>query len=89
MSDEGEEDRELRHSRAWIFDKKENREYSKEEKLERYRRMIQTHNTWKVSSFKKGKICINNGTEEKWILKDMPVPEGWKRGQLPKGTKNE
>lgn len=87
MSDEGEVSEEIRKARAWIFDKKENREYSKEEKLERYRRMVQTHKTWKPTCYKEGKICINNGVEERWILKDMPVPDGWVRGILRRGKK--
>ncbi len=62
------------------FDKKENREYSREEEIERFRQGIAYKKTIKRTPFKKGKMLINNGVEEKWILADLPIPEGWERG---------
>lgn len=29
-----------------------------------------------------GKICINNGIKNTYILKDNPIPEGWIRGKV-------
>ena len=62
------------------FDKKENREYSREEEIERFRRNIAYKKTYQQRAQKQGKIAINNGEVVKWILADMPIPEGWKRG---------
>lgn len=64
------------------FDKKDNREYSREEQIERYKQYLAKVKTYKQKSFRKGKILINNGVEQKWILCDMPIPEGYKRGAL-------
>lgn len=62
------------------FDKKENREYSREEEIERFRQNIAFKKTKKHVSVKQGKMLINNGVEEKWIMADLPIPEGWERG---------
>ena len=31
-----------------------------------------------------GKITINNGTNNKFIYKDDPIPDGWVKGMLKK-----
>lgn len=66
------------------FDKKENREYSREEEIERFRRNIAYKKTYQPRAQKQGKMLINNGEIEKWILADLPIPDGWKRGAIRK-----
>lgn len=66
----------------WIFDKYNKEDYSKEEQIERYKKIIAYKKTVEIIPFKKGKILINNGVEQKFILKDLPIPDGWKRGAI-------
>lgn len=64
----------------FLFDKTSDKNYSKEEQIERYRKMIVLQKKFRATPFKKGKILINNGVEEKFILADLPIPDGWVRG---------
>lgn len=63
-----------------LFDKTSDKNYSKEEQIERYRKLVVLRRKYKITPFKKGKILINNGVEEKFILADLPIPDGWVRG---------
>ena len=73
----------------WIFDKLEDREYSREEKIERLKRLVAYRKTVKGCGRKKGTVCINNGKEIKSYDADLPIPEGWERGFIKKECKNE
>ena len=63
-----------------LFDKTSDKNYSKEEQIERYRKLVALKKKYRANPFKKGKILINNGVEEKFILADLPIPDGWVRG---------
>lgn len=65
----------------FLFDKISDKNYSKEERIERYRKQIALRKKIKAGA-KKGKILINNGKEQKFILEDLPVPDGWTRGAI-------
>lgn len=71
----------------WIFDKLEDREYSREEKIERLRKLVayQKANNPRAGR-KKGFVMINNGVVTKQYDPDLPIPEGWKRGCIKKGV---
>lgn len=43
----------------------------------------------KMSAAAIGKICINNGIENRRILPDDPMPDGFSKGILSKGTTNK
>lgn len=76
----------------WIFDKLEDREYSREEKLERFKKLVAYHNANNAGAGrKKGVVMINNGKVVKPYNADLPIPEGWVRGYIkkPKECKNE
>lgn len=68
----------------WLFDKYNKEEYSKEEQIERYKKIIAARKTFKCRPCRKGKVIINNGVEQKFILADLPIPDGWVRGVLKK-----
>lgn len=68
----------------WIFDKYDKKKYSKEEQIERFKRNIAVKKTIKPNPMKKGKVCITNGVENKFVLPDLPIPEGWRRGETRK-----
>lgn len=70
------------------FDKREDRIYSKEEELERFRQYSAFNKTI-VKGRKKGLICINNGKETKLQDGDLPIPEGWVQGYIKRSAKNE
>ena len=74
---------------GWIFDKLEDREYSREEKLERFKKLVAYHKTQKGYGRKKGVVMINNGEVVKPYDADLPIPEGWVRGYIKKECKNE
>ena len=81
---------ELAKGDKWIFDKLEDREYSREEKLERFKKLVAYRNANKVGvGRKKGVIMINNGKVVKPYDADLPIPEGWVRGFIKKECKNE
>ena len=72
----------------WIFDKLEDREYSREEKIERLKKLVAYRKTVK-NGRKKSTVCINNGKVCKVYDADLPIPEGWVRGFIKKGVQNE
>lgn len=69
---------------GWLFDKYDKKKYSKEEQIERYKKIIAAHKTFKCKPSRKGKVLINNGVVQKLILADLPIPDGWERGALKK-----
>lgn len=64
----------------FLFDKTSDKNYSKEEQIERYRKQIAINKKFRHNPYKKGKVLINNGVEQKFILADLPIPDGWVRG---------
>lgn len=66
----------------FIFDKTSDKNYSKEERIERYRKQIALRKKIPYGSTKKGKMLINNGKEQKFVLEDLPIPDGWTRGAI-------
>lgn len=75
--------------RLW-FDKKYKEGYSREETIEAYRSCVELNKTRKNKSREKT-ITITNGVVAKRYNADLPIPEGWTRGMLPrkKGCKIE
>lgn len=70
------------------FDKLENREYSREEKIER----LKNHVEWNKSihgNRPRGKILINNGSVSKLYDADLPIPDGWVRGHHRRSANHE
>ena len=75
---------------ASTFDKLKDREYSREEKIERLRRNVAYQKTLNLNTGrKKGTVGITNGTINKIVDADLPIPEGWRRGYCRKGANNE
>lgn len=68
----------------WIFDKYNKEDYSKEEQIERYKRIIAAQKQIKHNPFRKGKVLINNGVIQKLYNADLPIPDGWVRGAIKK-----
>lgn len=62
------------------FDKKPVRNYSREEELERFKKNIAIQKRSGKNNGRRGMVMINNGTVNKLILADLPIPEGWRRG---------
>ena len=77
----------LANGDRWIFDKLEDREYSREEKIERLRKLVAYRKTVKGGK-KKNTVCINNGKVCKVYDADLPIPEGWVRGFIKKGVRS-
>lgn len=71
------------------FDKIDDREYSREEKIERLKAAIAYRKTYKVAKNNKGKVLLNNGEKGMWYDADMPIPEGWELGRIKRGAKHE
>lgn len=69
------------------FDKKENREYSREEELERLKAGIAYKKTY-LNNTKKGRVMITDGKVTKLYDADLPLPEGWTRGRAD-GVRHE
>ena len=69
------------------FDKKYKEGYSREEKLAVYRESVGLYKTIKRKP-KIKEIVINNGKVAKRFNADLPIPEGWERGNL-RGARNE
>lgn len=72
-----------------LFDKLEDREYSREERIERFKRLCAYRKTLKRNGRLKGVVIINNGVKCKSYDADLPIPEGWERGYIKKECKNE
>lgn len=71
------------------FDKKENREYSREEELARFKAGIAYKKTCNYK-WEKGRVMITNGKITKLVNADIPIPEGWVRGRADRrGIANE
>lgn len=68
----------------WLFDKYNKEEYSKEEQIERYKKIIAAHKKFKCNPFRRGKVLINNGVIQKLYNADLPIPDGWVRGAIKK-----
>lgn len=74
---------------ASTFDKNLNTEYStKEERLARFKSNIQCakETRKKSSGYRKGKIVINDGKVMKVYDADLPIPEGWERGEVKRSA---
>ena len=69
------------------FDKRYKEGYSREEKLAVYRENVALCKTIKRKP-KIKEIVINNGVVAKRFNADLPIPEGWERGNL-RGARNE
>ena len=72
-----------------MFDKYYKEGYSREEKIEAFRRSVAAQKGLKRNAG--NSYCfITNGVELKKVNPDLPIPEGWRRG-YPKrrGMKNE
>lgn len=68
------------NQRKW-FDKKYKEGYSREEKVAVYRESTALYKTIKRKP-KIKEIVINNGIVAKRFNADLPIPEGWERGNL-------
>lgn len=68
------------NQRKW-FDKKYKEGYSREEKVAVYRENTALYKTIKRKP-KIKEIVINNGIVAKRFNADLPIPEGWERGNL-------
>lgn len=73
-----------------MFDNNNDREYStdkEETELEKFKRLVSYQKRGKpVNRRNYQKIVINNGTVNKKVLADLPIPEGWERGRIKKGV---
>jgi hypothetical protein len=67
-----------------LFDKTTQDYYTREEKIAALKANIAVRQ--KVRSYlnQGGYVLINNGEIEKRIDADLPIPEGWKRGRVPR-----
>ena len=73
-----------------MFDKYYKEGYSREEKIEAFRRSVAAQKGLKRNAGDTGYCFITNEIETKRVNADLPIPEGWRRG-FPKrrGMKNE
>lgn len=75
------------NQKVW-FDKKYKDSYStREEKIADFRRSVEINKRHKYKP--RRCIVINNGIVAKQYNEDLPIPEGWKRGLLKRGARNE
>ena len=75
-------------SKKKLFDKKYYDYYTREEKIEAFRQSVALHKCIRHNTGKHY-IVINDGTKTKRVDPDLPIPQGWVRGFIPKGKRNE
>lgn len=75
-------------SKKKIFDKMYYDNYTREEKIEAFRHSVALNKSIRHST-RKHYIVINDGTKTKRVDPDLPIPQGWTRGFIPKGKRNE
>ena len=69
-----------------MFDKYYKQGYSREEKIEAFRRSVAAQKGLKRNAG--NRYCfITNGVELKKVNPDLPIPEGWRRGYPKKRGK--
>lgn len=73
-----------------MFDKYYKEGYSREEKIEAFRRSVAAQKGLKRNAGNSGYVFITDGVKTKKVDPDLPIPEGWRRG-YPKrrGIENE
>lgn len=67
-----------------IFDKSYQENYTREEKIAAFRESIAIRRHFGAYAKKRNFIVINNGVVEKRVDPDLPIPEGWQRGRVPR-----
>ena len=75
-------------SKKNLFDKIYDDNYTREEKIEAFRKSVALHKLVKNNAGNRY-VVINNGEKTKRIDPDLPIPQGWERGFVKKGKKNE